>query len=193
MNQPISRDSQPLEKGAQTNLSGATQGKRLPPTGPALTGPCVPPPLPTYLVRRGPDQFGPYSFQELQRHALEGRVVPSDMVWSAGMTAWAPVDETLRRLGAQLPADYDRRPDESMSRVMPIGRSGLAIAAGYLGLFSLLVFPAPIALVVSILALRDLKKHPQKMGAGRAWFGLVVGGLGTLVLLSILVLAAFEN
>ena len=32
-----------------------------------------------------------------------------------------------------------------------------------------------MALVLGILAIRDLKKHPEKHGMGRAVFGLVMG------------------
>ena len=69
-----------------------------------------------------------------------------------------------------------------MRMVLPVGRSGWAIAAGYLGLCALIIYPAPLALVASILAYRDLKKHPEKHGRGRAMFGLVMGILGTVVL-----------
>jgi Domain of unknown function (DUF4190) len=63
-----------------------------------------------------------------------------------------------------------------------VGRSGLAIAAGYLGLFSLVGVFAPISVVVSILALRDLKKRPTLLGRGRAIFGLVMGILFTALM-----------
>lgn len=67
--------------------------------------------------------------------------------------------------------------------LLPVGRSGLAIAAGYLGLFSIIILPAPICLIVSILAIRDIRKHRHdphpKHGMGRAIFGLVMGLLGT--------------
>lgn len=64
--------------------------------------------------------------------------------------------------------------------VVPIGRSWLAIAAGYLGLFSLVLIPAPLALVVGVLAVLDLRRHPEKHGMGRAVFGVVAGLLGTI-------------
>src|SRR5687768_17584095 len=70
--------------------------------------------------------------------------------------------------------------DAGMRWLIPVGRSGWAIAAGYLGLFSFLVLPAPIALVVSIIAIRDIRAHPHRHGMGRAIFGLVMGILGTL-------------
>lgn len=69
---------------------------------------------------------------------------------------------------------------------MPVGRSGWAIAAGYLGLFGFLIIPAPLALIVSIIAIIHIRKsvgtEKPKHGMGRAIFGLIVGVLGTAVL-----------
>ena len=47
----------------------------------------------------------------------------------------------------------------------------------------MLVFPAPFALILGIFALRDLKAHPEKRGMGRTVFALIMGGLGSAVLL----------
>jgi hypothetical protein len=73
-----------------------------------------------------------------------------------------------------------------MRMLMPVGRSGWAIAAGYLGLFSFLIFPAPVSLFISVIAIRDIQKSAGtdslKHGMGRAIFGLVMGILGTLML-----------
>ena len=74
-----------------------------------------------------------------------------------------------------------------MRLLLPVGRSGWAIAAGYLGLFSLIVFPAPLSLVISIIAILDIRKsksseHP-KHGMGRAIFGLIMGIVGTALIL----------
>lgn len=73
--------------------------------------------------------------------------------------------------------------DAGIRMLIPVGRSGLAIAAGYLGLLSCFGFLAPVALLVGILAMRDIKQHPEKHGMGRAIFGIVMGGLGTVGLL----------
>lgn len=74
--------------------------------------------------------------------------------------------------------------DESaaMRWILPIGRSGWAIAAGYAGLFALAIFPAPLALALGLVAVRDLKRHPAKRGMGRAVFAILTGTLGTLAL-----------
>jgi hypothetical protein len=77
--------------------------------------------------------------------------------------------------------------DDAMLRMLlPVGRSGWAIAAGYLGLFSLVILPAPLALFTGIMAVLDLRRNPKKHGWGRAIFGLVMGALGTIVLIPML-------
>jgi hypothetical protein len=61
--------------------------------------------------------------------------------------------------------------------------SGWAIAAGYLALFSVLCLPAPFALLAGIMAMREMYRDPSKHGMGRAKFGIVMGGIGTALLL----------
>jgi hypothetical protein len=48
-----------------------------------------------YLVRRGEEQFGPYSLTELQEYVQSGRVLPGDMAKSEGMVDWVPVSQIL--------------------------------------------------------------------------------------------------
>jgi predicted RNA-binding Zn-ribbon protein involved in translation (DUF1610 family) len=84
--------------------------------------------------------------------------------------------------------------DDTLTRMLiPVGRSALAIAAGYAGLFAILFLPAPLALLLGILAIRDLRKHPEKHGMGRAIFGLVSGALFTTLIVVFLVLAILEG
>ena len=73
--------------------------------------------------------------------------------------------------------------DAVLRMLIPVGRSGLAIAAGYLGLLSLLPFVGVFALVVGLFAILDIKKHPDKLGLGRAWFGVIMGGVFSLLYL----------
>lgn len=75
----------------------------------------------------------------------------------------------------------------AMRMLLPIGRSGLAIAAGYAGLFALLLVPAPIALLLGVLAVRDIKRHPTKHGMGRAVFAIIMGLLGSAALVWLLI------
>lgn len=68
-----------------------------------------------------------------------------------------------------------------MRILLPVGRSGWAIAAGYAGLFSVILIGAPFALIFGLLAVRDIRKSRAtgrpKYGMGRAVFGIVMGSL----------------
>ena len=71
----------------------------------------------------------------------------------------------------------------------PFGLSGFAITAFVLGLFSILVIPAPFALLFGILALKDIKKNRGRHGITRAWFGVVMA-LVSIVMILVFVLIA---
>lgn len=89
--------------------------------------------------------------------------------------------------------------DAATRMLLPVDRSGLAIAAGYLGLFSplavlhgfsgifyILVVFAPLAIIFGILGVRDIKKNKDKHGMGRAVFGIVMGTFSILLWYSVL-------
>lgn len=76
--------------------------------------------------------------------------------------------------------------------LIPVGRSLWAIAAGYFGLFSFLILPAPLALLLGIVAILDIRNHPERHGMGRAIFGIVMGTLGTLVLVATIIAMVFK-
>lgn len=78
------------------------------------------------------------------------------------------------RAAQEVPDDLDRF-------LTPAGRPASAIAAGYLGLFSLLPFFGLVAIVVALVALRKLKQNRHLLGRGRAWFGLVMGIVMTVL------------
>lgn len=114
-------------------------------------------------------------------------------------------DRPRRRRDEDYDDDYDDRPrrrrrpvpnpmdDPAMGLVLPVNTTPLAIAAGYMGLFSVLCFPAPVALILGILALRQLRRNPKKTGYGRAVFGIVMGALFTLVPVAFLAYAAIRD
>jgi hypothetical protein len=74
--------------------------------------------------------------------------------------------------------------------LLPVGRSPLSIVAGYVGLLSILLVFAPVALALGILALRQLQRTPGLYGRGRAIFAIVMGGVFTVVLIAVLVHAS---
>lgn len=92
-----------------------------------------------------------------------------------------------RRRRRPAPDPFD---DPAMGLVLPVNTSALAIAAGYMGLFAVLCAPAPVALILGILALRQLRRNPKQRGRGRAIFGIVMGTLFTLVPLAFLAYGA---
>ena len=70
------------------------------------------------------------------------------------------------------------RPAPGVDYVLPTNRDGFAVAAGYLALFSLLPnpFTSIPAIVCGWVALRRMPTT-GRLGRGRAWFGIIVGGL----------------
>ena len=72
--------------------------------------------------------------------------------------------------------------DAALRMLLPVGRSGYAIAAGYLGLVSILLVFAPFALLFGILGVIDIKKNRDKHGMGRAVFGIIMGAIFSVLL-----------
>ncbi|MEE2906323.1 MAG: DUF4190 domain-containing protein [Planctomycetota bacterium] len=84
------------------------------------------------------------------------------------------------------PAPSHVTTDHGVELLIPINRTGWSIAAGYLGLFSLLPFIGILAIIISGIAFYDFSKRPERHGRGRAIFGLVMGILTTILWLAIL-------
>jgi hypothetical protein len=89
----------------------------------------------------------------------------------------------------------DASAEEGLKWLVPVGRSGWAIAAGYLGLLS--CFPLVgalfgiLAVVAGILALRASRRDPRLGGQGRAIFGIILGGMCGAGNLALIVLMIF--
>ncbi len=117
-------------------------------------------------------KLGPFNLLELQARTARKQILPDTKVWASGMPEWIEA--------RNLPMLFPERPDLGMRMLLPVGRSGHAIAAGYLGLCSFIPLVGVFALVFSTLGVLDLKKHPEKTGMGRIVFGYIMGGLFTL-------------
>lgn len=116
--------------------------------------------------------------------------VPAQLRWFDG-SAWTPHVHPMSpaagpHAGWPPPYAHPAGHNENLKWVLPVNRSGWAIAAGYAGLFSILLIFAPIALLLGIVALFDLQRRPQVGGVGRAWFAVGTGLCGTLVLIAVL-------
>ncbi len=152
-----------------------------------------------FYYRRFEQQFGPMAWGDLVDQARSGMLYPTDLIWSEGWPNWQEA-RLVPGLFEQTPAQPSYQPasaaqpyspsaasqpigdDPMMRMLLPVGRSPWALIAGYLGIFSLLLIPAPFAIATGILALRDIKKNPHSHGKGRAIFAIVMGTLGTIVL-----------
>jgi hypothetical protein len=98
------------------------------------------------------------------------------------------------------PRNLTRDPnDEALGWIVPMHESLWAIAAGYLGLFSCFplvgLLPAVLAIILGVVALKDIKRNRGRRGAFRAWFGIVVGSIMLLIWapLSVMVLISWAK
>ena len=163
-----------------------------------------------YFTENGAQQ-GPVGLGQLQQMVATGRIKPTDLVWQAGMPQWAPAGNVPALFGAGaapppvpvLPVGYynpmapqgPRPPsigdDAGMRMLLPVGRSGWAIAAGYTGLFALFPFCsvlfAPLAIIFALIAMRDIKRNHSRHGMGRAIFGLIAGFIGIVMSVGLLI------
>jgi hypothetical protein len=151
-----------------------------------------------YTIGRNGLTIGNYEDAQIQAMLSAGNLLPTDVAWQQGMPEWKPIGVLFP--GATPPAmpgatppvlppgvsqaaqfvPPAQAPHPLLAMVIPIGRSGWAIAAGYFGLFSLIFFMAPFAILFGILAIRDIKKNPEKLGLGRAWFGIIAGTISVV-------------
>ena len=157
-----------------------------------------------HFVEDGPDgrrAIGPVTTDQIVALIRQHRLHHGSLVWREGMNQWAALGQTPE-LAALLPAPPTSPTVEpgaiarahgdpigdnlGMRMLLPVGRSAWAIAAGYLGLFSVLGVPAPLALFTGIMAVREIRAHEHIHGMGRAVFGIVMGTGGTLGLIIML-------
>jgi len=115
-------------------------------------------------------------------HCGHQTLVHDQYVGRSGPCAGCGQTVTVLRPGGGAPFE-SLGENAAIRMLLPVGRSLWAIAAGYAGLFAVLFFliiPPLMALILGVLAIRDIKRHPEKHGMGRAIFGLVMGIIFTI-------------
>ncbi len=131
--------------------------------------------------------IGRFPEPQLVHWVASGQVSPNDLFFRDGMRVAAPA-HTIQPFAAYFPpflraeAYPTRGSDPTLRWILPVGRSSWSIAAGYLGLFSILGVFGPLAILAGVLGLRQISRKPQLLGTGRAIFGIVAGVIGTLIL-----------
>jgi hypothetical protein len=102
------------------------------------------------------------------------------VTWTADVS---PADQTaqFQRASSSL------GDDAGMRLLLPVGRSGWAIAAGYLGLVGWLIFPlAPFALITAELGRREIADDSHRHGMGRVALGYIGGTIGMVVMVFVI-------
>ena len=102
-------------------------------------------------------------------------------------------DRFCTACGAPQTTDATRDEMSGLTCILPVGRSVPSIVAGYLGLFSWAILPAPVAVIAGAFALWDLNRRPHLLGRGRAIFAIIAGVLGTIWGAWVLTMAALAE
>ena len=74
-----------------------------------------------------------------------------------------------------------------------ITKSLWGIAARGFACLSIFLIPAPLAIFFGIMALKEIKKYPQRRGKISAWAGIICGSIGTLLLITVIIASAFGS
>jgi hypothetical protein len=135
-------------------------------------------------------KYGPVSAQDLRDWLADGRLKPTDQVWTEGMPDWVAfntVEELNTGLAPQVPGNTYTQPTQQQG-------NGLAVAGMVLGIISLpLICLWPISIPCAIVGLCLSvvgKNNAQKTnsGEGMALAGLVLSCI-TLALLAALLIS----
>jgi hypothetical protein len=146
------------------------------PAAPAPTGydPSAPPPTPYAQPPYGQPAYAAAA----PAWAAHGSVPYGSVPYGAAPYGTAPYGP---------PNGQGEHPSDALHWIVPTGRSWQTIAAGYVGLVSLLLFPlGPVAIVLGVLGLRAASRQGSH-GRGRAIFGIVTGIIATIIGIAVLI------
>ncbi len=125
-----------------------TDPPRPPPPLPR-TSPSAPPPLrlPQWVVSTGDTITGPMNLAGLRAHIQQGNVLPTDLVWRAGLEGWIPISAAYELSGAITNmAPLAQNPSQSLMAFNPAETSNLvAIQPAPASGFFTLQTPLPLS------------------------------------------------
>jgi hypothetical protein len=77
------------------------------------------------------------------------------------------------------------QPTRTPAWLVPTRVAGWAVASGYSGLVTFIFrrIPGPFAIATGVLGLKQIDRQPDLNGKVRAYVGIVLGSLGTLLLI----------
>ncbi|HEX5208952.1 MAG TPA: DUF4339 domain-containing protein [Steroidobacteraceae bacterium] len=104
-----------------------------------------------YLVRRGGQQYGPYTLDVLQRYYDQGQILGTDQVWTDGYETWITAAQLFvgTSLGGGPPGAAGRRAEEVAPRRTPRAHGAWGWGAG------------AVVVVVALLVLVGLLSGPK--------------------------------
>jgi hypothetical protein len=95
---------------------------------------------------------------------------------------WEDEPEERPRRHRNRPDDVERG-DDGVSTIIPY-RNGMALAAYYVGVFSLIpvfgLILGPLGIIFGVVGVRNANRNPEIKGTGHAIAGIVLGGIATL-------------
>jgi hypothetical protein len=115
------------------------------------------------------ERRGPLTLEQMKALVAAGGIRRQTRVWRPGAGA-----DAVTRAGDFLAELATMPTDDHLVHVLPVNRSGWAIAAGYVGLMSIIPGISYVGLLVSSIAAWHLKHNPKKLGWGRVITGFVI-------------------
>lgn len=135
------------------------------------------------------NKYGPVSFEDVQRWVTEGRVKPTDSVWSEGMGNWVPANSIPGLCGGMPPSAPPGLYQQQMPMQGQINAPG-AVAALVCGIISVALQIFCVAgIILGIIAIVQAKKAKAAVmqspgaftGGGMGTAGYVLGIIGTVL------------
>lgn len=122
----------------------------------------------------GGQQYGPVSEEDLKSWIAQGRVSPTDFVWSEGMPNWVAAGTAFAQSAGAIPPI---QAGKQIVYVAPLPPPPGTYAAFFCGLFS--VFFPCVGIVLGIIALVNAKKAKTALAANPSQYAPGSGGLAT--------------